>query len=237
MSSSRQSAQVPPSDPHEHARLRLPPLLALAVTVVVALLVVAVSSGLAREYGDTSATDSEVARQALRDWGTGIVVVAGLAALVAATARASRGRPALTLSAACVVAGTLVAVPVLSVVAVHRKFEAYPAVPRCADGFAGGPAVPVVRAVQEAFEGIEHPGPFSGGGESGVDGCATQLMVRPGVDVVGGYRRALPAAGWELGRTEVDLVEATRGDLRFRASGDRGTWWVEIRPAQALRSG
>lgn len=208
------------------------PATVLAVTIVVAALLVLLASGLAREYGDTSAPDIELARRAVREWALGILVVGGLAVLVAVTARKARGRRAFTLGAGATVALTLLAVPVLTVVAVHRKFDAYPVVPSCARGFTSGPAVPVVRAAQDAFEEIEHPGPFSGGGESGVDGCASLLMVRGEVDVAAAYRRALPAAGWRLGPVEPGLVKATRGELRFRASriGDEA-WEVAIRPA------
>lgn len=214
------------------ARLRAGPVVALAFTLLLAFLVVGISYSLSREYGDTSAPDVEVAGRALRDWTVGILVVAGLAALVAVTARRSRGRRVLTLAAALVGTVTLLGVPLLAVVGVHQKFEAFPRVPSCTVGFATGPAVPVVRAAQAAFEEIEHPGPFSGGGESGVDGCASQLMLREEVDVARAYRRALPAAGWRLGRVEPDRVEATRGGQRFTASRDGdGSWWVRIGPA------
>ena len=79
--------------------LRTGPVLALAFTLVLAFLVVAVSYGMAREYGDTSATDTVVATRALADWGVGVVLVAGLGALVVVTARRSRGRRALTSAA------------------------------------------------------------------------------------------------------------------------------------------
>ena len=228
--------------PETHGPAAAPPMLragafvALAFTLLLAFLVVGISYAIAREYGDTAADDTAVALRALRDWGTGVVLVAGLALLVVGLARRSRGRRGLTLAAVGTLVVTLLGVPASAVVGVHRKFEAYPAVPRCTDGFTGGPAVPVVRAVQEAFEGIEHPGPFSGGGESGIDGCASQLMVREDVDVTGAYRDVLPAAGWRLGAVEPDLVEATRPGLRFTATRDRdGAWWVRIAPADVVR--
>jgi hypothetical protein len=218
------------------APLRAGAVLALAFTLVLAFLVVSVSYAIAREYGDTAADDAVVARRALRDWGVGIVLVAGLAALVVGLGRRSRARGGLTLTAVTALVVTLLGVPAVAVVGVHRKYEAYPAVPDCTDGFSGGPAVPVVRAAQEAFEEIEHPGPFSGGGESGIGGCASQLMVREDADVAGVYRAVLPAAGWRLRAVEPDLVEATRPGLRFTATRDRdGAWWVRVAPASAIR--
>lgn len=217
-------------------RLRAGPVVALAFTLLLAFLVVGVSYAIAREYGDPSAGDLAVAGRALRDWAFGVVLVAGLAALVVVTARRSRGRRALTVAAAATVTVTLVGVPVVAVIGVHRKFDAYPTTPLCTSGFTGGPAVPVVRAAQDAFEELEHPGPFSGGGESGVDGCASQLMVDEDVEVAAAYQEALRAAGWQLGRVEPDRVEATRDGQRFTASRDRhDAWWVRIGPAGGLR--
>lgn len=222
-------APVPP-------QLRAGAFVALAFTLVLAFLVVSISYGIAREYGDTAADDSAVAGRALRDWGFGIVLVAGLAALVVGLGRGSRGRRGLTLAAVATLVITLLGVPAVAVVGVHRKLAAYPRVPACTDGFSGGPAVPVVRAAQDAFEEIEHPGPFSGGGESGMDGCASQLMVREDVAVAAAYRDVLPAAGWRLAAVEPDLVEATRPGQRFTATRDRdGAWWVRIAPAAAVR--
>lgn len=217
--------------------LRTGPVLALAFTLVLAFLVVAVSYGMAREYGDTSATDTAVATRALADWGVGVVLVAGLGALVVVTARRSRGRRALTSAAVAAVALTLIAVPAVAVVGVHRKFASFPEVPPCTDGFGGGPAVPVVQAAQEAFEALDHPGPFSGGGESGLDGCASQLMLRQDhVDVSEAYRGALREAGWRVGRVTPGLVEASRAGQRFSATRDRhGDWWVRIGPEADLR--
>ena len=219
-------APAPPT-----ARLRTAPVLLLAATVLVGLLVVAVSSALAREYADVRAEDTTVAVGALRDWAPGQLLVTVLGAFVALTARGSRGRRALTLAAASSVLLTLVAVPALAVVGVHRKYDAMPRVPACTQGFTGGPAVPVVRAAQDGFDELDHPGPFGGGGTSGLDGCTSQLMTRADVDVVAAYRRVLPAAGWRLGTVRPDRVAATRDGLRFTASLDRDeVWWVRVGP-------
>lgn len=229
---SQASAPVSP----EPRRLRAAPVLALAVTLLLAGLVVSISYAITREYGDTSAPDAAVAGRALRDWAVGVALVAGLAAIVVVTARRSRGRRVLTVAAVLVTAGTLLGVPAVAVVGVHQKFDAYPTVPQCTSEFTGGPAVPVVRAAQAAFEELEHPGPFSGGGESGVDGCASQLMVDDDADVVGAYRDALRVVGWRVGRVGPDRVEATRGGQRFTVVRDRHqAWWVRIGPADELR--
>jgi hypothetical protein len=211
-------------------------VLLLALTLVAAFLVLSVSYGLTREYGDATAADATVAGRALRDGSPAILLVAGLAALAVGTARRSRGRRGLTMVALAAAVVTLAGVPAGAVVGAHQKLEGFPQVPGCTDGFTGGPAVPVVRAVQAAFEEIEHPGPFSGGGESGMDGCASQLMVRDDVDVAAAYRDALPAAGWRPVLLEPDLVEASKDGLKFEASRDRdGGWWVRIGPVDPVR--
>ncbi len=231
------TASPPPASSGDApAPLRAGAVLALAFTLVLAFLVVSISYGFAREYGDTAADDVVVGGRALRDWGVGVVLVAGLALLVVALGRRSRGRRGLTVAAVATLVVTLVAVPAVAVVGVHRKYQAYPAVPDCTDGFGGGPAVPVVQAAQDAFEEIEHPGPFSGGGESGTNGCASQLMVRGDVDVAGAYGAVLPAVGWRLGRVEPELVQATRPGQRFSAARDQdGSWWVRIAPTDGVR--
>lgn len=229
-------APEPPGPATVPPRLRAGAFIALAFTLVLAFMVVSISYGIAREYGDTTAEETAVAGRALRDWAFGIVLVAGLAALVVGLGRRSRGRRGLTLAAVGALVVTTIGVPAVAVIGVHRKFDAYPVVPRCADGFSGGPAVPVVRAAQTAFGEIEHPGPFSGGGESGMAGCASQLMTREDVDVAAAYRDVLPTAGWRLGAVEPDLVEATRGGLRFTATRDGdGAWWVRIEPVGSVR--
>lgn len=229
----RPAAPAPPTTPPVPApdRVRASAVLLLLSTVVLAFLVLSVSYGLGREYGDATAADLEVAGRALRDWGLPMLVVGGLGLLTVRAARRSRWRRGLTTAAVVAVTLTLVGVPTGAVVGAHRKLASFPEVPPCTAGFSGGPAVPVVRAAQAAFEELAHPGPFSGGGESGVDGCASQLMVPDDVDVPAAYRRSLAAAGWRLGQVGPDRVEATRGDQRFTASRDRhAAWWVRIGP-------
>lgn len=224
------------TEPRQPPRLRAGAVLLVVLTMVLAFLVVTVSYGLTREYGDATATDVVAAGRAVRDGALGILLVTGLAALAVLAARRSRGCRALTLTAVAAVVATLLGVPAGAVIGVHQKFESFPAVPSCTDGFTGGPAVPVVEAAQDAFEELEHPGPFSGGGESGIDGCASELMVGADVDVPQAYRRALPAAGWRVTREEPDLVRATKDGLRFEARRDPAPGWrVRIGPADRLR--
>lgn len=222
---------VPVSAPPRR-RVRPAAVVLLVLAVALASLVVTISYGLALEYGDTAAADTRIAAQAFRDWGIGVVLVVGCAGCAMAAARRSAGRRVLTLGAAAVVAGTLVGVPGGAVLGVHQKLAAYPDLPSCTDGFRTGPAVPVVRAAQAGFEELDHPGPFSGGGSSGVDGCSSQLMVAADVDVPALYRRTLRDNGWRTSHAAPDRVVASKDGQALEASRDRdGSWWVWIGPA------
>lgn len=204
----------------------------LVLTVALAYLVVSISYGLALEYGDTAATHARIAAQSLRDWGIGIVLVVAFAGWAVAAARRSRGRRAMTVIAAVAAVATLVGVPAGAVLGVRQKFQTYPDLPSCTDGFRTGPAAPVVRAAQAGFAELDHPGPFSGGGSSGVDGCSTQLMVDEYVDVPAVYRGTLIDTGWQISDDKPDLVAATKNGQGFEASRDQdGSWWVWIGPA------
>lgn len=217
-------------------RVRPGAVVLLVFTVALAFLVVVVSYGLAREYGDTAATDAHIASQSLRDWGIGVVMVVGFAGWVAAAARRSRGRGTMTVIGAAAAVVALAGVPTGAVLGAHQKFAAYPHLPSCTDGFTAGPAVPVTRAAQAGFAELDHPGPFSGGGSSGMDGCSTQLMVDGRVDVAASYRATLIDHGWRISPAGPDRVAAAKNGQEFEASRDQeGSWWVWIGPA-ALKS-
>ncbi len=223
---------IAPESAPVRRRIRPGAVILLVLTVALASLLVYISYGLALEYGDTAATDARIAVQSLRDWGIGVALVVGVAAWVMAAARRSRGRRAITVTAAVAAVVTLVGVPAGGVLGVHQKFDTYPALPSCTDGFRTGPAVPVVRAAQSGFAGLDHPGPFSGGGSSGIDGCSSQLMVHEHVEVTALYRGTLIDNGWRIRQDEPDLVAATKNGQEFEASRDQdGSWWVWIGPA------
>lgn len=221
------SDSVPP-----RPRLRPGAVVLLLASAGLALLVVTVSYGLALEYADTAATAAHIAAESFRDWGLGVVIVVGLAGGAAIAARQSRGRRTIVSAAAVVAIVTLVGVPAGAVLGTQQKFHRYPDLPSCTRGFATGPAVPVVGAAQDRFVELDHPGPFSGGGSSGVDGCSTQLMIHQHVDVAAAYRSTLVTNGWRIDRYDQDLVAATRNGQAFEASRDQdGAWWVWIGPA------
>jgi hypothetical protein len=205
----------------------------LVLNAALAAVMVSISYGLTLEYGDTAATDGRIAAQAFRDAGVGIALAVGFAGWAVAAARRSPGRRAITVAAVVTVGVTLVGVPGGAVLGVQQKFDRYPHLPSCTAGFRNGPAVPVVRAAQARFAELDHPGPFSGGGSSGVAGCSTQLMVDARVEVRAVYRDTLIDTGWRISQDEPDLVAATKNGQDFEASRDQdGSWWVWIGPAR-----
>jgi hypothetical protein len=211
-------------------RLRWDAIALLVLAAASAGLLIAISYGFNTEYADTAASDISVAARSFVDWGIGLVVVIAFALGALAVARRSRGGRTMSLIATAVAVVTVIGVPAGAVLGMHEKFERYPDQPSCTSGFTGGPAVRVVRASQREFVELDHPGPFSGGGASGVDGCATQLMVDGDVDVPGAYRPTLAENGWRIDRDERSLVSATKGDQEFQAYREGGSWWVWIGP-------
>lgn len=207
------------------SRLSLVLLLGAAVLGGLGVLV---AYGVSSEYGDTGATRTDLAVSAVVSWAPLLVVAAGL---VLGAALRSRGSVAVRVSGAAVVATLLVGLPAAQVLGVEAKFDRYPSTPRCADGFTSGPAVPVVQAAQEAFEELDHPGPFSGGGSTGLDGCESELMLRHGQSPVAAYRSALAAAGWTVVTGTEALLRAERDGLAFELTRtEDGGWWVWIGP-------
>jgi hypothetical protein len=206
---------------------------ALVLAAALGGLTVMVATGLAAEYGDTSASQAEVAWTSLRSWALGLVLTAAVAGAGAWLARGSRLVAGV---AAGIVVVTCVGVPVGSVLGVQQKLERYGAVPDCTDGFSRGPAVPATEAAQEGFESLDHPGVFAGGGSAGVDGCSTQLMTRGGVDVREHYRGLLPQAGWVITSDTDGMLRATKDSQAFEVTSPGvGTWEIWIGPSELER--
>ncbi len=231
MTTPRPAANPSTGSPSGSRRLTAAAALALVPTAALTGLLLTVTYGLTTEYGDTGASAATTAVRALRGGAVGIVLVAACAALTSVAARRSRGSRALTVAVAAMVAVAVAGVPAAALLGVQAKFDRYPPTPDCVDGFTTGPAAPVVRAAQAAFEQIDHPGPFSGGGSSGVDGCQSQVMVRDGTDVAGAYRVALERAGWQVSPTAAGRLRAEKGSLAFELTGDSDEWWVWVGPA------
>jgi hypothetical protein len=202
---------------------------ALALALVVAGLTVTVGYGFATEYADASARPLEAAWWTVRSWSLGIV----LAATVAFGAALSVRSRAVTVVAVVLVGGTVVTLGVAGVLGATAKYDRYPVVPDCIGEFDAGPALRVVRAAQRAFEELDHPAPFSGGGRSGGDGCSSELMVRDEESPVPGYRAGLSANGWDVVTDTGPLVRAKRDGEAFELfRGEGGAWTVWIGPSR-----
>ncbi|CAA9366497.1 MAG: hypothetical protein AVDCRST_MAG34-2992 [uncultured Nocardioidaceae bacterium] len=211
--------------------------LALITGAVLTTMLITLVYGLTMEYGDTGQPAAETAIGAVGDWAPGIAIAAVPVLIALLLARRTPRQRMITV-ASCVVAGLLVAgVPAAAMLGAHEKYQRYPAAPVCTDGFSAGPAVPVTRAAQTAFERISHPAPFGGGGSSGVDGCATQLMARHDVDVRAHYQGTLPAEGWRVVTDDVEMLRAVRGRQTFELTQDGSTWWVWIGPSDSSGAG
>jgi hypothetical protein len=188
-----------------------------------------VAYGFALEYGDTGAGWWQSALDGLRWWWFGVAVVAVLAA---GALRVAWSSVAVRSVAAVLVAGALVGTAVGSAVGTEQKHARLPGTPNCTSEFTSGPAVPVVRAAEAAFEELDHPGPFTGGGSSGVDGCSSQLVLPDGTDPRPAYRATLPDHGWTVERDDA-VLRAVRGGQAFELSSGEGRWTVWIGPARA----
>jgi hypothetical protein len=124
-------------------------------------------------------------------------------------------------------------VPTGTVIGAHQKYNRFDAIPNCVQGFRAGPAVPVVRAAQAGFAELDHPGPFGGGGGSGVDGCDRPLEVKENFDVSAAYRHTLRATDWQIDNDKPDRITAVKDGQAFEASQDEdGSWWVWIGPVE-----
>jgi hypothetical protein len=201
--------------------------LCLLLAVVLGGLTVVIAYGFSVEYADTAAPPWDLAWHSVRSWSAGIAVTM---LACSGSLLSSRGsRPAVIASTA-VVASTVLAVGVAGTVGAQHKFERYPSTPNCTDEFTGGPALRVTRQAQAAFEQINHPGPFSGGGSSGVDGCSSELMLRDATNPVERYRDVLPASGWTVASDEPGKLAAEKGGQAFELTRDGNSWWVWIGP-------
>ena len=215
---------APESPPRRTSRGAVALLLAAAA---LGGLTVLVAYGFATEYADTSAPAAETAVRSIGDWWFAVAVTA-VPALVAAVVRRT---PAVLVAGGVVVALTLLGVGAGAVLGAQQKYERYPATPNCTDEFDGGPAMAVTQAAQRAYESIEHPAPFSGGGSSGEVGCASELMVRGEEDPADHYRTALRDAGWTV-TVDTDVVlRAEQREQAFELAQDAGgAWTVWIGP-------
>lgn len=191
--------------------------------------------GFLSEYGTTSGSRAEGALGGLRFAAVPLVVAGVLAAAAFVFGRRSARLPVVAVAVVLVGVGGVVAAGAQAAVV---KYDRLPRLPHCYDEeFAGSPAEPVARAVQDAFAGLDHPWRFSGGGSTGLDGCGSTLLNVTYGEAAAHYRGALPSAGWEVTRDEASGLEARRGDLVFSLTDSGcGSVAIAIKPKAAVRS-
>lgn len=198
-------------------------------------LAVTVAYGVSAEYGDTAEATWSIASGAVLSWSPALLLVALVGALASAVAR----RALVMVLAAILVVVTGSGVAGGSVLGVQAKYDMYEATPGCAgDTDAGpltGPAAPVLRRAEAEFAAIDHPGPFTGGGRAGVNGCESGLVLRDGVDPATAYRDALPEAGWDVVADDAGSLQAEKGNVGFRLRHREDGWVVWIGPRLDLR--
>jgi hypothetical protein len=222
-----------PESPPARPRVRWDAIVQLVLAAAGAGLAIAVSYGFNVEYADIADSEADIARRSFVDWWIGLVIVFAFAAGAVAAARRSRGRRMMAGMAAVIAVVSVIGIPAGAVLGMHEKLDRYPDQPSCTSGFNGGPAVPVLRAAQDGFVELDHPGPFTGTGASGADGCAAELLVGGDADVTAAYRRTLVENGWRIDRYDRRLVSATKDGQEFEATRRAGgSWWVWIGPEE-----
>lgn len=142
----------------------------------------------------------------------------------------------MALVATVVLLGTVVSVPVAVVQGVESKRDRYEATPGCDGDTDAGPltgqAKQVLERSEAEFAALEHPGPFTGGGSSGLNGCEGTLVLYEDTDPRAAYRTVLPESGWTLVPGSDVEVRATKGDEAFRLRHREDGWAVWIGPAR-----
>jgi hypothetical protein len=183
--------------------------------------------GFLAEYGPTSGSRVDGAVRGLGFAAVPLAVGMALAAIAFGLGRRSARVRGLSVALVVLsVCGVLVA----GAQAAVAKYDRLPKVPNCGvDEFTGSAEV---RAIQDAFAELEHPGPF-GGGWNSIWGCGANLLNVTFDEAAAHYRGRLPSAGWNITRDDGGELAARRDGLMFVLAERCGSLAVEIRLAGA----
>ena len=99
--------------------------------------------------------------------------------------------------------------------ALGQKTGKFDSSPQCVMEGTDEPMASADRESQQAFDSIKHIGIYSGGGISGVGGCARWFVISGDADVLQHYRAALPEAGWEVVEDDGRHLRAQRDGRAF----------------------
>jgi hypothetical protein len=182
----------------------------LVIGAGLALLAVLVHYGFMAMYGDVTGSAFEGLTWGLAagpsGLALGVVLVVALIGLMLST------KPWMRLTAVAIPVLMLLGMLTVTPSALGQKSAKFDSAPQCVIEGTDEPMASADRESQQAFDSIEHIGLYSGGGLSGVGGCARWFVLSEDVDVLGHYRAALQEAGWEV-------VEDDGRHLRARREG------------------
>lgn len=185
----------------------------LAVEAGLALLAVLVHHGFMAVYGRVADTAFEGLTWGLTAGPSGMAL--GLVAVVAVVGLVLSPRLWMRLTAVAISVLMLLVMLAVTPLALGQKIGKYDSSPQCVIEGTDEPMASADRESQRAFDSIEHIGLYSGGGMSGVGGCARWFVLSGDVDVLQHYRAALPAAGWEVVEDDGRHLRAHHEGLAF----------------------
>ncbi|MDR6415554.1 hypothetical protein [Pseudarthrobacter sulfonivorans] len=188
----------------------------LAVEAVLALLAVMVHHGFTAVYGTVTDTAFEGLTWGLTAGPAGLAL--GLVAAVAVFALVLSPRLWMRLTAGAIPVLMLLGMLAVTPSALAQKTGKFDSAPQCVMEGTDEPMASADRESQQAFDSIEHIGLYSGGGISGVGGCARWFAISEDFDVLQHYRAALPAAGWEVVEDDGRHLRAQRDGMAFEVT-------------------
>lgn len=185
----------------------------LVVEAALAILAVLVHYGFMTVYGDVTDTAFEGLTWGLTSGPAGLGL--GLVAVVALIGLMLSPRLWMRLAAGAIPVLMLLGMLAVTPSALGQKTGKFDSAPQCVMEGTEEPMATADRESQQAFDSIEHIGIYSGGGISGVGGCARWFVLSGDVDVLQHYRAALPAAGWEVVEDDGRHLRAQRDGRAF----------------------
>lgn len=188
----------------------------LVVEAALAILAVLVHYGFMTVYGDVTDTAFEGLTWGLTSGPAGLGL--GLVAVVALIGLMLSPRLWMRLTAGAIPVVLLLGMLAVTPSALGQKTGKFDSAPQCVMEGTEEPMATADRESQRAFDSIEHIGLYSGGGISGVGGCARWFAISGDVDVLQHYRAALPEAGWEVVEDDGRHLRAQRDGLAFEVT-------------------
>ena len=188
----------------------------LVVEAALALLVVLVHYGFMTVYGDVTDTAFEGVTWGLTSGPAGLGL--GLVAVVALVGLLLSPRLWMRLTAGAIPVLMLLGMLAVTPSALGQKTGKFDSAPQCVMEGTDEPMATADRESQQAFDSIKHIGLYSGGGISGVGGCARWFVLSGDVDVLQHYRAALPEAGWEVAEDDGRHLRAQRDGQAFEVT-------------------